>query len=169
MFPPGSGPCPAPFCSRWVQGLGACVAARIWGWHVTASGVPTSSVLAAAVPLGSAVRDSASSEGFSLLGAAGEGCEVSPTSGGGSVRRGSGRLCRDIGAAVGQTAQCGHTNTGRHTDRQSPPRGRQPTGRRTDTAERTDGHDRTGERTPPDRQTETGGQTDGVRDRKSVV
>lgn len=48
--------------------------------HVTASGVPTSSVLAAAVPLGSAVRDSASSEGFSLLGAAGEGCEVSPTS-----------------------------------------------------------------------------------------
>lgn len=39
-----------------------------------------SSVLAAAVPLGSAVRDSASSEGFSLLGAAGEGCEVSPTS-----------------------------------------------------------------------------------------
>lgn len=59
--------------------------------HVTASGVPTSSVLAAVVPLGSAVQDSASSEGFSVLGAAGKGCEVSPTS---ARERGQGECLR---------------------------------------------------------------------------
>lgn len=32
LAPPGSGPRPAPFCSRWVQGLGGCGAARTWGW-----------------------------------------------------------------------------------------------------------------------------------------
>lgn len=32
LAPPGSGPRPAPLCSRWVQGPGGCGGGRTWGW-----------------------------------------------------------------------------------------------------------------------------------------